>query len=88
MLEKSCNEFIWELSSKAPVPGGGAASAYVGALGIALGSMVGKPLAMMLVKEGATVTICNSKTKNLSLITSNADVIVTAVAKANYFEEN
>jgi methenyltetrahydrofolate cyclohydrolase len=41
MLEKSCNDFIQELSSKAPVPGGGGASAYVAALGMALGSMVG-----------------------------------------------
>ncbi|OIK11063.1 sugar ABC transporter substrate-binding protein [Bacillus sp. MUM 116] len=41
MLEKSCNVFIEELSSKSPVPGGGGASAYVGALGMALGSMVG-----------------------------------------------
>lgn len=41
MLEKSCNDFIKELSSKSPVPGGGGASAYVGALGMALGSMVG-----------------------------------------------
>lgn len=41
MLEKSCNDFIKELSSKSPVPGGGGASAYAGALGMALGSMVG-----------------------------------------------
>lgn len=41
MLNKSCNDFIRELSSKSPVPGGGGASAYIGALGMALGSMVG-----------------------------------------------
>ena len=41
MLDKNCNEFIEALASKAPVPGGGGASAYVGALGMALGSMVG-----------------------------------------------
>lgn len=41
MLEKSCIDFLEKLSSKEPVPGGGGACAYVGALGIALGSMVG-----------------------------------------------
>ncbi|MDF2523456.1 MAG: sugar transporter substrate-binding protein [Clostridiales bacterium] len=41
MTEKSCIEFINNLSSAAPVPGGGGASALTGALGVALGSMVG-----------------------------------------------
>lgn len=41
MLDKSCKSFIEELSSKAPVPGGGGASAYVASLGMALGNMVG-----------------------------------------------
>jgi len=41
MLNESCNEFIQKLSTKAPVPGGGGVCAYVGALGMALGSMVG-----------------------------------------------
>ncbi len=41
MLTKSCEEFVQVLASKAPVPGGGGACAYVAALGMALGSMVG-----------------------------------------------
>ena len=36
-----CNEFVEVLASKAPVPGGGGASALVGAVGSALGNMVG-----------------------------------------------
>jgi Methenyl tetrahydrofolate cyclohydrolase len=41
LLKKSCLDFIDELSSKSPVPGGGGSSAFAGALGMALGSMVG-----------------------------------------------
>ena len=41
MLTQSCNQWIETLSSSAPVPGGGGASALVGAMGVALGSMVG-----------------------------------------------
>lgn len=41
LTEKNCREFIDLLSSKEPVPGGGGASALVGAIGMALGSMVG-----------------------------------------------
>jgi len=40
-IEKSCKEFVEVLSTKAPVPGGGGASALVGAIGMALGAMVG-----------------------------------------------
>lgn len=41
MLDYTLMEFSNQLSTKSPVPGGGGTSAYVGALGIALGSMVG-----------------------------------------------
>jgi formiminotetrahydrofolate cyclodeaminase len=41
MMDKSCKDFVEVLSSAAPVPGGGGASAFVGSLGMALGSMVG-----------------------------------------------
>ena len=37
----SCEKFVEVLASKAPIPGGGSASALVGAIGIALGNMVG-----------------------------------------------
>lgn len=41
LTNKSCAEFVSVLGSKAPVPGGGGASALVGAVGTALGNMVG-----------------------------------------------
>lgn len=41
MAEQSMNEFLTALSSNAPVPGGGGASAYAAAIGMALGAMVG-----------------------------------------------
>ncbi len=41
ILDNSCTDFLKELGSKAAVPGGDGASAYAGALGTALGSMVG-----------------------------------------------
>ena len=41
MMEQNCNQFLEALASKAAVPGGGGASALVGAVGTALGNMVG-----------------------------------------------
>lgn len=41
MLDKSCREFVEVLASKAPVPGGGGAAAFGGAIGMALSNMVG-----------------------------------------------
>lgn len=51
-------------------------------------NIVGKPLAFMLINEDATVTICHSKTKNLSEICKNADIIVCAVGKAKFLNRN
>lgn len=42
MLNRTCREFIDVLASREPVPGGGGASALAGAVGIALGAMVGE----------------------------------------------
>jgi methylenetetrahydrofolate dehydrogenase (NADP+)/methenyltetrahydrofolate cyclohydrolase len=49
--------------------------------------VVGKPLSMLLLKENATVTICHSKTKNMSSITSRADIVVAAIGKAKFMDE-
>lgn len=47
-------------------------------------NIVGKPMAALLLERCATVTICHSRTKNLSEITSKADVIVAAVGRAKF----
>lgn len=49
--------------------------------------VLGKPLVMMLLEKNATVTICHSRTKNLHEITSKADVVVTALGKAKFFDK-
>ena len=45
-------------------------------------NIVGKPMAMMLINRGATVTVCHSKTQNLSVVASRADILVAAVGRA------
>lgn len=47
-------------------------------------NIVGKPMAMLMLKENATVTICHSRTKNLKEIVAGADVIVAAVGRPNF----
>jgi len=46
--------------------------------------IVGKPLAAMMTNENATVTICHSKTANLSQVTSRADILVAALGRATH----
>lgn len=46
-------------------------------------NIVGKPMALMLLQQNATVTICHSGTKDLKVMTLQADVIVAAVGKRN-----
>jgi methylenetetrahydrofolate dehydrogenase (NADP+)/methenyltetrahydrofolate cyclohydrolase len=45
-------------------------------------TIVGKPMAMMLVNAGATVTVCHSKTRDLAAVTRQADILVAAVGRA------
>lgn len=47
-------------------------------------NIVGKPMAMLLLKENGTVQICHSKTENLAEETRSADILVAAVGKANF----
>ncbi len=44
-------------------------------------NIVGKPLAVMLINRGATVTVCHSQTPDLTFFTSQADLLFTAVGK-------
>ncbi len=54
-----------------------------GARAVVIGAsnIVGKPMAMLLLQAGATVTICNSKTRDLSAHTKEADILVVATGK-------
>lgn len=47
-------------------------------------NIVGKPMAMLLLAQNATVAICHSKTRNLAEFTRQADILVAAVGKANF----
>ena len=47
-------------------------------------NIVGKPMAMLLLRENCTVTICHSRTKNLADITRKADILVAAVGKPRF----
>lgn len=51
-------------------------------------NIVGKPMAMLLLQNNATVTICHSKTKNIADFTKNADIIVVAVGKEKFLTED
>ena len=47
-------------------------------------SVVGKPMAMMLLAEDATVTVCHSKSRDLAALCRQADILVSAVGRANF----
>lgn len=50
--------------------------------------IVGRPLAVLLLNHHATVTICHSKTHDLKSSTQNADIIVLAIGKAQFFNSS
>lgn len=47
-------------------------------------NLVGKPLAMLLLDNNATVTICHSRTRNLADVARQADILVAAIGKAGF----
>ena len=47
-------------------------------------NIVGKPLAMLLLRENATVTICHSRTENLNEMTLQADILIAAIGCAGF----
>ncbi len=47
-------------------------------------NIVGKPMAMLLMRENCTVTVCHSRTKNLEEHTRRADILVAAVGRAGF----
>jgi len=47
-------------------------------------NIVGKPLALLFLRENATVTICHSRTLDLADITSQADILVAAIGRAGF----
>jgi methylenetetrahydrofolate dehydrogenase (NADP+)/methenyltetrahydrofolate cyclohydrolase len=47
-------------------------------------NIVGLPISKLLIDRNATVTICHSKTLDLSLVTSKADILIVAIGKARF----
>jgi len=70
---------VMRLLAEAGIPVRGAHAVVIGRSNI-----VGKPMAMLLLHAGATVTICHSQTKNLGDIARQADILVAAVGIANF----
>ena len=68
---------VMRILEHAGVPLAGARAAIVGR-----STIVGKPLALLLLQKDATVTICHSKTKDLAATTRQADILVAAVGRA------
>lgn len=47
-------------------------------------NIVGKPMALLMLRENATVTICHSRTKNLKEVTKRADILIVALGKPKF----
>lgn len=70
---------VIEILKRSDIPIAGKHAVIVGRSNI-----VGKPMAMLLLKENATVTICHSRTADLPSITRQADILVAAIGRAGF----
>jgi len=70
---------VMEILRRSNIPVAGKEAVVVGRSDI-----VGKPMAMLLLHQNATVTICHSRTRNLPEITSKADIIVAAIGRPGF----
>lgn len=68
---------VIEILKRSNIPIAGANAVVVGRSNI-----VGKPMAMLLLNENATVTVCHSKTRDLADVCSRADILVAAIGRA------
>jgi methylenetetrahydrofolate dehydrogenase (NADP+)/methenyltetrahydrofolate cyclohydrolase len=68
---------VMRLLEHAGVPLAGSRAVVIGR-----STIVGKPLALLLLQKDATVTICHSKTRELELISREADILVAAIGRA------
>ena len=74
---RACTPYgVMKMLEHSNIPLRGAHAVIIGASNI-----VGKPMAMMLLQAGATITLCNSKTRDLAHHTRQADIIVSAVGR-------
>ncbi|MGG7055326.1 bifunctional methylenetetrahydrofolate dehydrogenase/methenyltetrahydrofolate cyclohydrolase FolD [Nitrosomonas sp. ANs5] len=78
-LFRPCTPFgVMKMMAEYAIPVQGQHAVVVGRSNI-----VGKPMALMLLEKGATVTICTSKTRDLAHHTRHADIVIMATGKAN-----
>lgn len=74
---------VIELLKRHEIPMTGAEAVVVGRSDI-----VGKPMAMMLIHQNATVTVCHSKTRDLAGVCRRADILVAAIGRPAMLDEN
>jgi len=70
---------IMEMLHRSDIPISGQRAVVIGRSNI-----VGKPIAAMLINASATVTVCHSRTRNLSEIVREADIVVTAIGRPGF----